>query len=580
MDTWTKSKLIVLTKYYRLLTQNYRIMKKLRFNIIVILLAFGFISLSSCDSLTGDEFLDRNEIDTPSPEVFFVNEQSAQQAVAAAYWPIVRGSFAMYRRDLSNMLDAMSDDSSWRPFISNAIQQEQWIIDADHPYTGTYWTNMYRSINAANYAIEEIPSLIDHGVSQEKIDNYVGEAHFIRGWAYLFLVNFFGDAPLITETLDSFEEFNQPRVPKDQIFDQIIADFTYAKENLPESWPASLEGSATKAAGAAYLAKAYLYRGEGYYDEAETAAREAIQIAEDTGYELIDDYESIFTYENEKNPELIFYWNFVEEPSGQHTNATVNRIPSNNPQEFNIWGTSGRAYNLPNRDLYDAYEEDDPRRDYTLMAPGDDYGIYEGEPYTYEHETFDTNGDTVRYEVTYEAGDTIEYDYRWSETGINYRKLIYNIGHLASVNSAGMDEPQMRMADLYLILAEALAEQGDGEAMTWVDAVRSRGSVDMPPKNQAEFGGLVEAVRHERRVELAGEGQRLWDLMRWNAVKEELDVNPPVKGHFFSDFMPDGNSWKYDDPELDNYPSDEVLFPIPLNEIDQNSEIDSQNPGY
>lgn len=553
-------------------------MEKLRFNIIVVLFILGFISLSSCDNLTGDEFLDRHEKDTPSPEVFFVNEASAQQAVAAAYWPIVRGRFSMYRRDLSNMMDAMSDDSSWRPYIASAIAQEQWIIESDHEYIDDYWTNMYRSINAANYAIEEIPSLVDHGVSQEKINHYVAEAHFIRGWAYLFLVNFYGDVPLITEILSSFDEFNQPRVPEDQVFDQIISDLTFAKENLPPSWPVALEGSATKAAGAAYLAKAYLYREN--YPTAETAAREAIQVAEDTGYHLVDDYESIFTYENEKNPELIFYWNFVEEPSGQHTGATINRIPSLNPPEFDIWGAPGRAYNLPNRDLYDAYEEDDPRRDYTLMVPGDDYGVYEGEPFTYEHETIDTNGDTVRYEVTYEAGDMIEYDYRWSETGMNYRKLIYNVGHLASVNRAGMDEPQMRMADLYLMLAEALAEQGEAEAMDWVNAVRSRGSVSMPPKNPANYGGLVGAVRHERRVELAGEGQRLWDLVRWNALKEELDVNPPVKGHFFSDYMPDDNSWKYDDPELDNYPSDEILFPIPLDEIDQNSEINAQNPGY
>ncbi|SHE58332.1 Starch-binding associating with outer membrane [Fodinibius roseus] len=554
-------------------------MEKLRCYLVIVVIAMGFLSFSSCDHITGDEFLDRHEKDTPSPEVFFVNEESAQQAVAAAYRPIVRGSFTMYRRDLSNMLDAMSDDSGWRPYIASYISQEQWIIDEDQLYMSSYWPNFYRTINAANYAIEEIPALIDHGVSQEKINNYVGEAHFIRGFAYLFLVNFYGDVPLITETLSSFDEFEQPRASSEEVFSQVIEDLKFAKENLPFSWPSSLQGSATKAAAAAYLAKAYLYRED--YSSAETAARDAINIAEESGHYLVDDYESIFDINNEGNPELLFYFTFVEEPSGQHTGATINRIPSNNPPEFDIFGVSGRAYNLPQRDLYDAYEEEDPRRDYTLWTPGDDFGVYQGdEPYTYTHQTYNENGEQISYDKTYTAGDTIEYDYRWSETGMNYKKLIYNIGHLADVRRAGMDEPQMRMADLYLILAEALAEQGNNEAMEWVNAVRSRASVNMPPKDPAKYGGLVGAVRHERRVELAGEGQRLWDLIRWNELKNIFHSDTAVKCHFFSDYLPEDESWKYDDPELENYPSEEILFPIPLDEIDQNSAIDSQNPGY
>jgi len=140
--------------------------------------------------------------------------------------------------------------------------------------------------------------------------------------------------------------------------------------------------------------------------------------------------------------------------------------------------------------------------------------------------------------------------------------------------------PLMRMADLYLILAEALAEQGDNEALTWVNRVRARPSVDMPPKT-TDDGSLVDLVRHERRVELAMEGQRLWDLMRWGTIKETFGDGTKVKKHFFSDYLPaDDLESRFARPQLDNYPGDLVLFPIPQNEIDQNENINTNNPGY
>lgn len=536
-------------------------MKTINYKFAVILLVLGALSFSC-----GDDFLDRYPLDTPSPQVFFVNEESAKQAVAAAYYPIVRGSFAMYRRDLTNLFDAMTDDAHWRPAIANAISQAAWNIDPSSQYIGVYWKSLYQSINAANFAIEQIPSLINYGVPQEKIDQYVAEAHFVRGWCYLFLVNFYGDVPLNTSTLSDFEEFSQPRAATEKVFDQIIHDFTFARDKLPTSWPSSLRGSATKAAGAAYLAKAYLYRRD--YPAAEAAARDAIQIAEGSGYYLVEDYMSIFDVKNEGNPEILFYWNFVEEPSGQSTNATVNRIARTPPQFNDVFGAAGRAYHLPQRDLYDAFEEGDPRRGYSIFAPGDDYGIYQREePFKYTHSTFNENGEQVQYTVTYKAGDTIKYDYRWSETGMNTRKLIYNIAHLGSVTQAGMDEPQMRMAELYLILAEALAEQGKAEALNWVNKVRARPSVNMPPKTTAD-GDLVALVRHERRVELSGEGHRLWDLIRWRELKNVFGNGPKVKRHFFSDYLPaDDLNSRFDTPSLDKYPTNEILFPIPLDHV-------------
>lgn len=550
-------------------------MENLKFNIFAILLLGGLTFFTSCE----EDFLDRYPLDSPSQDVFFVNEESAMMAVNAAYQPWTRNA-NMFQRDMVIMFDALTDDSYWRPARANSISFSNWDINSADGTSNAYWTSVYQSINAANFAIANIPSLLDQGLTQSQIDPYIGEAHFLRGFGYLFMATFFGDVPLITTPLSSFEEFEQPRSPVADIHELIIEDFTTARDLLPEQWPGSRTGSATKAAAAAYLAKAYLYTEQ--WPLAETAARTAIQIAEGSGYALIDDYESIFDINNEANPELLFYISYIDNSPDFGSNSTVQRIVRSGPPELNhIYGAAGWGYSLPNRDLFDAYEEGDPRREYTLHYPGSTYGIYQGgDPFTYMHQSYNENGELVEYEKTYVDGDPVEYDHRWSESGLNVKKLTYNIADLANVRWAGLDVPLMRMADLYLILAEALAEQGDAEALTWVNAVRARASVNMPPKTTGD-GDLVELVRHERRVELAMEGQRLWDLVRWREIKETFGDGTKVKRHFFSDYLPaEETTSRFASPQLSNYPDDLILFPIPQQEIDNNANINTNNPGY
>jgi hypothetical protein len=107
--------------------------------------------------------------------------------------------------------------------------------------------------------------------------------------------------------------------------------------------------------------------------------------------------------------------------------------------------------------------------------------------------------------------------------------------------------------------------------------VRARASVNMPPKTTAD-GDLVDIVRHERRVELAMEGLRIYDLIRWGTISEVFGNGKKVKRNFFSDYLPESSSLKYDTP-IGNLTLD-PLFPIPQDEIDQNTEINTNNPGW
>ncbi|WP_321288730.1 RagB/SusD family nutrient uptake outer membrane protein [uncultured Sunxiuqinia sp.] len=552
-------------------------MKNKHINLIFSIL-LGVLLFTSCNE---DNFLDRYPKADPNPENFFVDASSARKAVNAAYNPWTR-SADMYERDLVILFDAMTDDSYWRPARSASIQQERWDLKPTLGAINSYWTYAFRSINAANFAIVNIPNSTSSSFTEDMQAPYIAEARFLRGFSYMFLTSLFGDVPLLTRPVEGLDEFNQRRVAKDTIYQQIIADFQYAKDNLPTEQP-DAPGAVTKATAAAYLAKAYLYMED--YANSETAGKDAVQIAESTGYHLVDDYLSIWDESNEGNPELLFYIGYIPDVDGYGQNMTVQRICRDLPPELvSIAGGAGWGYALPQRDLYDAFEEGDPRRGYTMYAPGDVYGKYNGaEPFTYTHKDYGSNGEINEWTTTYNSGDDVIYDYRWSPTGMNVRKMTSSLANLTNVRWSGQDVPIMRMSELYLNLAEALAEQGKEEALDWVDKVRARATVNMPPRTVGDGAigddNLVDIVRHERRVELAMEGVRLFDLLRWKTLGDVFGDGTKVKRHFYSDFLSeDEANSKYDAPALElpkNY-----LFPIPQDEIDQNSEINSNNPGY
>ncbi|WP_010662680.1 RagB/SusD family nutrient uptake outer membrane protein [Marinilabilia salmonicolor] len=542
---------------------------------ITIKITFAFIAglLVFTTGCNEDEFLTRYSKAEPNPENFFVDDATARMAVNACYHPWLYGGASMLNRDMTILLDAMTDDSYWRPNRGSSIALERWDISPTHDNVSSWWNNIYQSINAANFAIENIPNSSDANFTSEAQAPFIAEAKFLRGYNYLFLTSLYGGVPLFTSTASDFEKFNTGRSSKDEILEQVIADFQDAKEDLPDG--ISQQGTPTRAAAAAFLAKTYLVLED--WPNAEAAAREAIQIAEADGYRMLDDYMSIWSEEG--NAELLFYWSFVNNSEDYGQNMTVQRLCRDLPSGLRIpIGGDGWGYSLPQRDLYDAFEVNDPRREYTLYSPGQNYEIYPGaEPFDYTHEIIPSQGDTVRWDVTYEAGDMVEYDYRWSPTGLNVRKMTKSVKDIANVRWDGLDIPVMRMAEVYLILAEALAEQDDAEALTWLNKVRSRPSVNMPDKTTAD-GDLVDLVRHERRVELAMEGLRLFDLLRWGTLEEVFGDGTKVKRNFYSDYLPESSSLKYDAP-VGNLALDPI-FPIPQDEIDQNSEINTNNPGW
>lgn len=529
-----------------------------------------FILLGACDE---ENFLDRYPKAEPSPAVFFVNEESARMAVNACYTPWQWGHSHMHLRDMTILLDALTDDSFGTPNRSDEVVFDRWNLTPTQGHVVNWWRFPYQSINAANYAIDNIPFSTDPNFSPAKQAEYIAEAKFLRAYTYLFLTTFYGDIPLLTNAASDFEQFNTARSPRSEVMAQVVEDFAYAKDNLPTKQ--QVQGPPNKAAAAAFLAKTYLFLEE--WEQAETAAREALQLAETAGHKLQDNYLSIWTEEG--NPELLFYWSYVENVEGYGENFTVQRLCRNLPATLKVsiygdgWGTCN-----PQRSLFDAFEENDPRRDYTLIYPGSDFDVYPGpNDFPYTHESYNEEGEIITWDVVYKPGDMVKYDHRWGVNGLNTRKMLRPMHGLTRVYDSGQDIPVMRLAELYLILAEALAEQGNSEALTWINKVRARPSVNMALRTLAD-GNLVDLVRHERRVELALEGLRIFDLIRWGTLADVFGDGKKVKRHFFSDYLPESSSYKYDNP-IGNLTLD-ALFPIPQYEMDNNSEINTNNPGW
>ena len=538
------------------------------------------VMILGCD----DSFLDRSPQDQPNPANFFVNETSAQNANSAIYNFWLRDA-RLHGRDLWIILDAMTDDANWRSNRAESIQQEKWDIYPTHIPMVNYWTQIYRSINAANFSIEGIPNSTDASFTEEKRLNYIAEARFMRAFDYIFLASLYGDIPLVLQTLNTFDEFDQPKSTQAEIYTAAIEDLIFAKNNLPSSWPASYQGRPTRAAAATYLAQVYLFVND--YINAENTAREAITIAEGEGFALVNDYQSIFKQATEDNTETIFKFEFVNNDPNMGTNTTVqiNVNPSEN--EFkNILGEAW-MYSLPQRSLYDEYEDDDPRRGYTIYAPGDFYGFYQSAEKTFKLRDYNDLGQLVSYDRTIKPGDSVFFQYYWSQTGMGTKKMSTDLKSLTNVRWSGKDIPLMRIAELYLFLAEALAEQGKSEALDWINKVRARPSVNLPPRaigdGRKGDTDLVSILRHERRVELAMECKRLFDVMRWQ-ILGDIFQGENVKRHFYWMYLNSTSDPKASPAVLYDQPLIELpkhyRFPIPQEELDLNAMINENNPGY
>lgn len=387
------------------------------------------------------------------------------------------------------------------------------------------WRWMYAGITRANYIFENKDNIEFQGK-----DKILAQAAFVRAYYYFELVKFFGDVPLVVDRRLSINEVSSlARTPKAEVYAQIEADLQYAAENL--DWTAEQKGRITKGAALALLGKAYLYQ-----DKFESAADVLETVIQEGPYSLYQDYENMFRVTAEGNSETVFDIEYVGLEGGSYSCFPC--LEGNAAVGFHgIRGykgpvyEDGNSYNLPTQDLVDAFEAGDPRLKVAVL----------------DIESFvaENSGVEIEY-VEGGGGHTGYYNHK-------YLKRSDELGLPDTDLTSPVNYRVIRYADVLLMAAEALNRKPNPDsekAHGYLEQVRGRVGLNTPALTGTQ---LTEAIWRERRVELAGEGHRFFDLVRTGKAAEEI-----------AGFTVGKNE----------------VFPIPQDEIDLAGAGWQQNPGY
>ncbi|HPN68487.1 MAG TPA: RagB/SusD family nutrient uptake outer membrane protein [Saprospiraceae bacterium] len=484
-------------------------------------LVFMIFIMSAC----GDEFLDRKPLGQLTSESFFKTETHAIQAVNAVYANFRSWEFCGL--PYIGATDVISDDSDKGSSENDGLflkEIDDFLFDATNQTFSTIWLGHYNSISRANQAIINIP-VID--MNEGLKNRLVGEAKFIRAFCYFRLVQWFGEVPLVDKQLADNEYFTQTQSSVQEIYDFVEKDLKDAIASLPEkSEYASADlGRATKGAAKGILAKLYLL---------EKKNAEALALCEEiinsNQYQLIPQYNLIFTEANENGTESVFEIGAV---ALQAAVAGPGATPFNMVQGVRGIPNLGWGFNRPSDNLVAAYEPGDPRRQATV--------IYVGE--------------ILPDGVTQVQDNPDIFNERFNQKA-------WVPAHAGLQDNGPGNIRILRYADVLLLAAEAANEVGNSaKALEYVNQVRkrARGSnnfilKDLTITNQSD---LRTAIRKERRVELALEQHRWFDLKRWG-----------IQSEVFTKLGKNFITGKHE------------LFPLPQTEIDLTTGNLKQNPGY
>jgi hypothetical protein len=433
------------------------------------------------------------------------------------------------------------------------------------------WTNYYAQIRNCNVFLDNIATL---NASAGLKNRLTGEVRFLRALYYHYLYNYFGDFPIIKKTLNTTDNLFIPRGSDADCINFITSELTAAADLLPVKYTGANMGRATKGAALALMCRTYLYAGQW-----QNAANAATAVMNLNTYSLFPDYGGIFYPQNEYNSEVIL--------DKEYTPLAANRQYSqvdyyNSPGYFTGRST---AMNNPNGALVDAYEMTDGTT-FSWSNP-----VEAASPWANRDPRLEAS---IIHDGSVLLGQTINMfvgspynnaNFRASLTGYDMRKFVDpNYNPNQSTNNSGQNFIIIRYAEVLLNYAEAEFNLGNTtEALKYVNMIRARPSVNMPAITPANF--TMDKLRHERFIELAFEGLRLWDINRWKigpqtrgaASLTGITINGtlsgPISAHTYTPVAV--NIGRAFDPKM-------YLFPIPYSEIIKypGSSPLVQNPGW
>ena len=509
-----------------------------RFNLYTLTGLMALLLLFSCA-----KDLEKNPLDAISSGGFWKTDADAQMALAGCYSTLYPFSPLGWARPY---LDCLADGgySQWGSYNWNITT----MVTGDlNPTTAglspTVMSVYYKGIAAYNYFLANIDQVAT--IDAAKKEGYKAEVRFLRALLYFDLVNFYGDVILYKESPASPDEAKVKQSPKAEVLAFVKEDLDFAISTLPNI---AYSGHAVAGSAKALKVRVLLY--EESWPEAALLAKE---IMDEGKFSLATSYEKIFLASGQtNNPEIMFSTVYLSPTLSQAT-ADGSNANRGGDQEFG-WG----SHICPYWDLADAYECTDGKS----IATSPLYDV--AQPWLNRDPRLKY---TIRMpNVTWPAGEPAG---ALSLTGINMQKYVDLSRAPFSYSKQDQydeDYVHIRYADVLLMYAEAKNEASGPESGIYdaLDMIRGRVGVEMPPVDRVAVNTqelLREYIRHERRIELALEGQRYFDLKRWHTAHTVL---PLLK-------TPGGVSLVFAEK---NY-----LLPFPQSEIDINSNL-VQNPGY
>ncbi|WP_234736709.1 RagB/SusD family nutrient uptake outer membrane protein [Tellurirhabdus bombi] len=491
------------------------------------------------------DFLDEQAPSNLTTDIFYTIPDHAEAALATVYDRLrFMGEGANIFSNNWQLLEAMTGTSTTETAQNSDLNNLYSLShDGNTTHIVNYWNGLYRVIAQANQLLEQVPKITMPDAQKTKI---LGEARFLRAGAYFTAVQLWGDVPLITKPQTIYsEDFKPTRASKEDVYKLIVEDLLAAEAaGLP--WM-DVSGRVNLAAVKTQLSKVYLTmagfplsKGASHYKLAADKAFEVITYANanPTTINLFTTYEDVHNERTENRLEHLFMLQY---------NAIVASNPMDNfygnfkPINYN--GPTGTGSSVPTRSFYDSYEKGD-------LRAKDQEGYF----YT----TYFTNGTGARFELG------APYVFK------HFNRIANGTQGVAGTRLNNLNVPQIRYAETLLLYAEAQNEVG-GPTQAAYDAmkrIRDRAKLTTPALGTYTQATFREAVWRERWHELAYEQITWFDMVRLRKVYNE-------KTNGFDNFV--GHINLSTNKALEEK---HLLLPIPRQEMLNNPNLKTQNPGY
>lgn len=481
-------------------------MSKLKTSIRILLLAVPLLLLfSGCK-----KFLDRKPLTATLDDL---NQGGLEGQVYGIYGAIRNGDVAgqgfggipwlgvqNFRSDDSEKGSSPSDGADW------GVIYDQFQYVKDHWSSNTYWDHHYVLIGLANTALQTADSL-NLNTPADMINR--AEARFFRAFAYFDLVRTYGQVPKIDFRVYKVQDANKPKASIAELFTFIETDLMFAVANLPPDWNnaaglSRFPGRLTRYAALSLLAKTHLYRNPdavtGKANPAwQTVLTLAQQVISSGKYNLESNFANIWRNSGENGPESIFEIQATIGPNGTDNFFSWHAI-AQGVRGAGEWDL-GWGWNTPTQLLVDAFDPADKRKNATILVSGgtDDYG------------------------KTVPSVPTVPRAY-WNKKVYPEPTLQTFTG---SRQGGWVNQRVLRYADVLLMAAEAANEVGGAAnqtlAVNYINQIRNRAG--LPPVAFTTQAAMRTIIQNERRLELALEGDRFFDLVRWGLASTVLAPN-------------------------------------------------------